>query len=72
MTDFLATIDVPAMRLHTYEKMQWRGSSDGIIWSAWRDLPNAEAFVWWEGEKFAQGRIMIEGRWHYSKIETWN
>lgn len=51
----------------TKPKMEWRGSDDGITWSSWKSLIAISQKV--DHYAYYQGRILLNGRWHQSKIE---
>jgi hypothetical protein len=46
--------------------MQWRGSDDAVIWSAWEILPALDAKV--VPFAFYQVRVWRDGRWRTSQI----
>ncbi len=60
---------------HSLQRMQWRGSHDGITWSRWFELTNVDAMVDAYDQHgpfdYCQGRVQVDGRWVISPVSTW-
>jgi len=48
--------------------MQWRGSDDGIIWTAWRGLTSPRTLL--PFHEYYQARILIDGEWRIFSRST--
>ncbi len=61
------TLDRPALD-PSLTRMQWCGSDDAIIWTEWETLTSIEMLVPYH--EYYQARVLIDGQWLVSPIET--
>ena len=50
-------------------RAQWRGSGDGIMWTAWSVLTHPRMLIPYF--PFVQARVWAEGKWHTSPVNMY-